>query len=84
MNIIDHGFNRIEIFQIRDIANCDYAFRDYEEAEKDDLRRQHRNESVRCIKVTETELPVLFHLKEIEQHTADDKHQKRQNEARGS
>ena len=34
MNIIDHGFNRIEIFQIKDIANCDYAFRSYEEAER--------------------------------------------------
>ena len=33
MNIIDHGFNKIEIFQIKDIANCDYAFRDYETAE---------------------------------------------------
>lgn len=34
MNIIDHGFNRIEIYQIKDIANCDYAFRSYEEAER--------------------------------------------------
>lgn len=34
MNIIDHGFNRIEIFQIKDIANCNYAFRSYEEAEE--------------------------------------------------
>ncbi len=34
MNIIDHGFNSIEIFQIKDIANCDYAFRGYEDAEK--------------------------------------------------
>lgn len=34
MNIIDHGFNTIEIYQIRDIANCDYAFRGYEDAEK--------------------------------------------------
>ena len=34
MNIIDHGFNKVEIYQIRDIANCDYAFRSYEEAEK--------------------------------------------------
>lgn len=34
MNIIDHGFNKIEIYQIKDIANCDYAFRSYEEAER--------------------------------------------------
>ena len=34
MNIIDHGFNKVEIYQIRDVANCDYAFRSYEEASK--------------------------------------------------
>lgn len=33
MNIIDHGFNKVEIYQIKDIAKCAYAFRSYEEAE---------------------------------------------------
>ena len=34
VNIIDKAFNTIEIYQIRDIEKCDYAFRSYEEAEK--------------------------------------------------
>lgn len=34
MNIINHGLNKIEIYQIRDIASCNYAFRGYEDAEK--------------------------------------------------